>query len=461
MGTTLAERGEPVPGEPFPGEPGRPRGILGHLMSTAATDGLTFVLGIASSILINRALLPEGRGHLAAVMSLLVVAGTAFGFGVTKSFLHYLNADASGGEAPQKGAAVGAAFTVLPLSILLGAALLLGFGPDLPDGIAVPVYALALAYFCVMRGNDVTSNALHAVRRIHAINAAKTAQQVTRVLLVSALFATGALTVPAALGIELATQMLVLAITMRVLFAQRELRPRWAGVRAVLPGMLAYGFAYQAYTILWTTQLKIDVVLLKEWGSAQAAGLYATAVNWSDLVVRIPAVVLFVLTPHLAQLGSDTEGLAKSARSVRMLLPLLVLLAAGLAALAPWLMRVLYGVEFEPSGGSLRILLPGTVCMSLFLILTTQVVVARRFAPLIAVATVGLLLNVALNRALIPERGASGAALASSITYALSFALLLAVQCVRYRTSPLVFLVPRPADWRPLFALLGSKRGGP
>jgi O-antigen/teichoic acid export membrane protein len=98
------------------------------------------------------------------------------------------------------------------------------------------------------------------------------------------------------------------------------------------------------------------------------------------------------------------------------------------------LIRLAYGGAFDPAFTAVVWLLPGIGCMAVNMVFMNFL--ASCGMPLVAVYSplVALVVNVALNLALIPRMGFAGAALASSVAYALM--LLISVAYVRIRLLP-------------------------
>jgi O-antigen/teichoic acid export membrane protein len=114
------------------------------------------------------------------------------------------------------------------------------------------------------------------------------------------------------------------------------------------------------------------------------------------------------------------QASAEVFRSITVLYGLVCLATIPLAPLA---IRVFFGTEFADSTSLYYWLLPGIYSLGMLTILS-QHFAGRGFPrQLIGIWLGGLALNVALNVAFLPGRGAWVAALTSSITYAVLLAL--------------------------------------
>jgi O-antigen/teichoic acid export membrane protein len=214
----------------------------------------------------------------------------------------------------------------------------------------------------------------------------------------------------------------VAAVVMRRYVARPQMaveRSRWWPiVRAGIPIGLA--------TMVLTVLLKVDQVLLSflEGGDNTEVGLYAAAFRLVEATMFISWSFAAAFLPWVAHRGPDEE--ARLARGYELGLKALsgVLVPIGVAfvVLAEPLIDLLYGAAYEPAVGPLRWLGVTAVFYGMNLLASTVLVGRDRpldFARLCAVVVV---LNIALNLALIPPLGATGAALAaaaSSIVLAL------------------------------------------
>ena len=111
-------------------------------------------------------------------------------------------------------------------------------------------------------------------------------------------------------------------------------------------------------------------------------------------------------------------------RALRLIaLTSLPLTAAGLS-LGPLLLRLLYGEEYEPAGRVLRILLLAFPLVAAMYASGALLSGLGRIVVPLGLATVAAALNLGLDAALIPGRGAEAAAVANVISQAIGAALV-------------------------------------
>src|SRR5581483_524959 len=203
-----------------------------------------------------------------------------------------------------------------------------------------------------------------------------------------------ALSFRTALATELTAQLGVLAVLLWAFRGRAELRPAWGGGSLRLMGdLIKYGLTYQVFSVLWTLHLKVDVPLLKAWAGPQAAGLYATAVNLSALITRLPNVLMFVISPYLAQLGGKAS-LEYSARTCRLAVPFFAAGGLGLALAGRWVLVLLYGASFAQARVPLLVIIPATVAAGLFQLSASHLIVNGIFRPLLLIQAACLAVNL-------------------------------------------------------------------
>jgi len=178
--------------------------------------------------------------------------------------------------------------------------------------------------------------------------------------------------------------------------------------------MFAYGFRIYLAIIASFLVIRLDLLLVNGYLGSRQAGLYSVAATIADGMFVVPAVVGLNLFPRVARSGAHQES-AEVFRSMAVLYGLVCLLTVPLARPG---IRLIFGSGFDGSVSLFYWLLPGIYCLGLLTILSHHF--AGRGYPVQAVVIwfVALGLNLALNIAFLPGRGAWVAALASSVTYA-------------------------------------------
>ena len=221
--------------------------------------------------------------------------------------------------------------------------------------------------------------------------------------------------------------------------------PEWNPV--LLRQALTFGLQIHVGAIFLFLNLRVDGYLVTYYAGLAALGVYSLAVTLAELVWLATDSLALVALKH--QTNSDLQtGAAVTARVCRVNLALAAALGCGLAIVSYPLLQLGYGPEFVPAFVPLLILLPGIVMGSQWRPIGAYLVKLGRPARISVINAAGVAVNLALNILLIPSIGITGAALATTVSYAL-VTVVYAVWFLRSSGLPLVgLLLARPADFR-------------
>jgi O-antigen/teichoic acid export membrane protein len=168
--------------------------------------------------------------------------------------------------------------------------------------------------------------------------------------------------------------------------------------------------------------MRIDILMLRWMAGEAASGQYAAAVRLSELGYFIPLIAAASVQPLLVRAHQGDAG--SYLRALQKYFDLSTLaayvLALPTALLAPWIIRLAYGVQYAEAGAILAVHAWAVVFVFLG-VARSQFLINAGFTRFSLVATVaGAAMNVSLNLLLIPRWSGMGAALATVISYAVS-----------------------------------------
>jgi O-antigen/teichoic acid export membrane protein len=191
---------------------------------------------------------------------------------------------------------------------------------------------------------------------------------------------------------------------------------------------------------------RADVYLVAVLGTPAMLGMYTLAVSAAETLLAATQVTAVVTAPHVGGL-EERAAAALAARAVRHNVLVSGVCCVGLAILAPFAVRLLYGSAFMPVVPALRVLLIGVFALSLGSPMATYFTIrlGRPEVPLILASSSALICIVACI-ALIPRIGLIGAALASTIAYIAGQSAAIAWFASVARVGVGAMLVPRRSD---------------
>lgn len=230
----------------------------------------------------------------------------------------------------------------------------------------------------------------------------------------------------------------LLIVTRRTMHVRLHVDGRqwWLWLREAAP--LALGAA------LDTIYFRIDIVMLAALGTYSAVGFYSVGYKFSDLLGAVPlAVVTPALTMMVAAWPKDVPEFRRTFRHALIILAVGSLGACvGFVVFAAPLVSTLYTDRYADATDAARLLVVGQgLHFFTLLAFTTLVAVGRNRLYPVAML-VGVVVNVALNFALIPDYSYTGSGWATVITEVLVLAVL----------TFGVVRIPgiRPLPWKPI-----------
>ncbi|MEV0231179.1 polysaccharide biosynthesis C-terminal domain-containing protein [Nonomuraea sp. NPDC050786] len=371
-----------------------------------ATQVLRLVLGMATGVVLARALEPEGRGVYAVITTT----------GMTAIIIGHLSVPYSQIAFWKEGllnrvlAANGLLLGLLSGSVAMIGALALSpiILPGAPALVTAAVTVVPLGVVISnLRGILLLQGQVNLVNRSNLTSAA------IQCVGVALLAGVGHVHIAAVVA-------LWWVFTAAPLFLYvRALRPRLAHAdRGLALRQLGLSARYHGGPIAVHLLITCDVLLLNAMVSPSETGLYTVAASVLALAYVPADAITMVVLPR--QAGDDPAG-SKSATARALWVTLLSSSACVglLAAASPILVPFVYGDSYAKSVTSLLLLAPGVVALSMVRLTEQYLVRLRRPLAMAGICTGALIFNVALNLYLIPRWGAPGAAVSSTLSYGL------------------------------------------
>lgn len=218
--------------------------------------------------------------------------------------------------------------------------------------------------------------------------------------------------------------------------AQRMLRESWPLLISAITAML---------------YLRVDMIMLGEMHSEAAVGIYGAATRISEIWYFIPMALIASLQPALVHAKQRSEELFRSRlQNIYILMTVLSISVASVVTLfADELVLLVFGRAYEASGIILAVHVWAAVAVFLGVASSQYLLVENLQKISMYRTTIGLLFNIALNLALIPEYGAIGAAVATLISYFIATFSIYFFAPGRQQ-AVMMFRSLNPIEWRHL-----------
>ncbi len=388
---------------------------------TFATRILMIVNSLAAGIIVARWLGAEGVGELAVINVAVATIVQLGSFGLPSSNTYFIAQDQSHFRA--------AAINSLIFALVIGSVLALGlsaaaalrqdwFGFVSPELIRIAAISIPFQLIAL-----IGLNILLAVGRVRDFNLLDLAGQ--SFVLINALLALILLRRGLATLVTLNTAAsIAVSIVVAVLLAvsaKSLAESKWLADLALLRRMITYGVKFHISILAGAIILRADLLVVNHFRGAAEAGVYSVASQFALLLMLLPGVVATLLFPRVtAEQDASGETTCLVTRYTTLIMFCCCLAAVPFSLLLP----VVYGAAFADATKLLLILLPGVYLMGLESVLVQHfnALGLPRAIPLYWLAT--LVLNLILVFSLVPRFGAQGAAIASSISYAMIFGLV-------------------------------------
>jgi O-antigen/teichoic acid export membrane protein len=429
------------------------------LVQVAPLAGVTVI-----SVAVARHIGPSGTGAIALLTALLEVLIALVGFGLTVGTTYFVSrGEWSVRDALREGqaAAIGLGFA----GVAAGWALYAITRDEVFAGITVTMLLLGIGYLPFSLGRALIGAIALSRERYEAYAAFELAR--TAVLIVAGVALTLVLDLDGALAAFAASAVVgyAAALVWGVRYARVAPTPAQARPHRLKEATL-FGSKTWGASLLQLVNYRLDLFLLAAYVSHADVGRYSVALSVTALAWILPAALETVIFPRTADLhaahargeiGHEESDLA-TARATRHSVVLLVPATVAVLLLVVVAVPVLYGPQFTQSVWLGLILIPGVILLALGK--SVSAVIVGRGHPQFALITASIIvpLTIVLYLALIPPLGAYGAALGSTVSYALSAALGVAWFKRTTGIPVRVALVPSRAELRDYADALGNVR---
>lgn len=426
-------------------DPGRQVPLVRSGTVTLAGRFVVFGLSLVAGVILARTLGPHGRGQYALALVAPSALTLVANLGISQALTYHL-ARNTYRVTQLIGQAIALALILGSVTALILIAVMAAAGKWILPGVALNLVVIAAAsiplalffYFALSfeQGleNFIGFNALYLVNAAALV-----------LLLIPLFFARGNVTIAVSAWslswIPTAAVGLFLLARAGRLNVRLDLQVAKALLRFGIVGYLSFITNYLNF--------RLDMFLVNIFAGATQVGFYAVAVGLAETIWYVSSAAATVLAPRVASAEPATSEIT-TGRVSRVVFAVSLLGALVLAAVAPFLIRILFGGAFSPSVLAVWLLLPGIVALSVSRVLSSYLLGRNRLRVDFVASLAGLALTLLLDLTLIPRYGFAGAAIASSVAYTATMAVNMTWIVLNSNLSVRSLLVPTWADVRSL-----------
>lgn len=417
---------------------------------------INVVLATISSVIVSRALGPQGKGIYSLALIIPAMAASLAGMGISVSGVYFL-----GKKKYPEGIVAGnslfysislggvAVFSLFLLYPFLDAWILKGI-----PRIYLYIVILTIPFLLLF---DNAYYLLLASRSMRGVAFMVLARPTVYLLALSLSYLSLGLTVYAAIWANVLGLAAGLLAGLFFLASGGFLRELKFSSDAAIEA-LKFGLKQHLGSVFQLLNYRLDMLIVAALLHASDIGRYSVAVLLAETLWYVPNALGQVLFPKTA--ASDRREAGRfSAFVSRIALFCVAVAALTFGAACGWLVPWLFTPRFLASVQALRLLLPGVVFLSLSKILGSHLAGDGHPQYPTLASFLSMLAAVILNIVLIPRMGINGASLATSAAYLVNAAVIL---YFFRKTSGIPFseaLLLRTGDLRALFRSVENLRG--
>jgi O-antigen/teichoic acid export membrane protein len=387
------------------------RVLLKNTSIQLLAQAVMLLTGLGNSLVLSRYLGVEGFGQFNYVLAFYYFFLTLNDFGINTIVVREISRDRDRGAALVGAMLVfKAAFALL---LLLGASLVVWM-MQLPADLrnALWLYGLVLPALALQLPTVIFQVELRA--GYPALIATVNRCLGFSLVLGAVVFGGSLLSVVAAL---VASEFVTLGLLSYL--ARAWVRPAWQWAPSIWGEILRSSLPLGLAGLCSALINRVDFIMLERMTDLHQLGLYAAAYKVTNLLETFPLILMGTIYPLMSRWAKDEPDRLKRLywRSMLLLAVTGIPIGAIVTMGAPWIVQLVFGVEFLATVPALRVLVWSTVALYLAIASGNLLISLGRERVNLLLNLCGAVLNVSLNFWLIPAWGFVGAAWATTITF--------------------------------------------
>lgn len=391
------------------------RGVLSGGLWNGVTTVVPALYTMIQSVAVARTLGPDGAGRQSYIAWSYLMLGALLSAGMPNALLRYVGITVGAGRSAALRGLLSWAWRVEAVAAALGAAILVGIGTQAEPR---PAWVLAGVACAASVMQSIPAAVLAGLQRW---------REASLIALATGTVSTAAVLVVLDLGggiegiffVEAATATINLVVA--GLVARRALARQAPDVEEDTSALRREVLRYAAvasiqilfHLVVWR---RSELLLLNRYAPDSEIAMYSIpyAAVWA--VDRLPTGILAALTPAFATLigGGHLDRVRSGTwRALRFSLLLSLPLTAGLVAVGPTALRVIFGDEYRRAGTVVAILALAFPMVTASKVTGSLLQGLGRLRYMVTTGLVATAVNLTCAFALIPRHGAVGAAFAN------------------------------------------------
>jgi O-antigen/teichoic acid export membrane protein len=387
------------------------RSFLRDVTSVLSSNIFAVINGLLVSIILSRSLGPEGYGIYSAILVVPMLVMSIIQMGVRGSAIYYM-----GNKQYDQDKVVSNILILLGITSTLGILVsLLTFMVLNDENFTILLILLVVLIIPSRLANMYIGGIFIGKEQISRAYLFVWLTVLLNLVAVVIFVVLLKMDVAGALISVLVSGYIVTFVVFRIIF--REYSVRLKPDREVIKKILGMGALFAMAFAVIQLNYRIDILILDRMAGEAEVGYYSLAVSISEKLWQLPLAVGVVLMSRTANATDQQLINRQTARLLRVSMIAIVLAVILLYFIAPFIVPLIWGSDFEPSVQLLQYILPGILFMSIYRIISSRLSGIGMPHISIYVFLPALILNIVLNWWWIPLQGAMGAVLATNVSY--------------------------------------------
>lgn len=382
-----------------------------HIVTTFGTKLIVLFGSFIVSVLLARLLGPEGKGIVTSLFVVPNIVISVADLGVRQASAYYIGRKIY----PVQDVLSSSLLLWLITSVLSIGIVFIYYSTGYIEEYGWTLILIALCFIPVQLITTYLNGVIQGKQKIGNINVKELIRFIVNLLGVLILVWIFDLGVIGAALVTLLVAIASMIYYLKVVSKISDIKIKY--IKPIPQNLFKKGITYALALFTLTLNYKIDILFLERMVSSNEVGIYSVGTNLAELIWQLPAAISIVLFARSANSKTDQEAHNRSAKLLRITLPLLLIVCIVFALVSHYFVTLIYGYEFRQSAEIINILLPGVFVIVISKILHPDM--AARGYPLYGMLVfIGpLILNIVLNILWIPLFGIYGAAWGSTISY--------------------------------------------
>lgn len=388
---------------------------------TLVRHGFSMIVGLAVVTIIARVLGPEGQGQYAVIILLPTMLMTLLNMGVQSASVFHIGQRNYSIQTVYSTNLLIAVFLSL-FSVALGLIVIHIIGDNVFSDVPNHYLLLILLVIPILYMNKLFQAIFQGCQDFKSFNIIIITTQVVNLLFVILIVYLLPLGLVGALISFFIGQIITLITIMQLLKKRLSIKLVDRSVStSLIKQSFSYGVKAHLSNILAFINYRADIILISYFMNPVAVGVYVIAVTISEKMWVFSQAISTVLFPRISSYSEETQRNKLTSMVSKIVLYISAIVAIVVFFTVDSLVIIIFGIEYIESSTIIKILLPGIVLFSMDKILSNDL--AGRGLPIInfRVSLITVMINITLNIALIPLYGLSGAAIATTTGYCITW----------------------------------------